>query len=74
MVLSPRDLVSGVRVCGGNRLWGLSPQEEGRESRPSSSSGPLAWVLLGGHILHFTEEDAKTQKDRRLPDPQIHIC
>lgn len=73
MVLSLRDLVLGVRVCGGNRLWGLSPQEEGKESWPSSSSGPLAWVLLGGHILHFTE-DARTQKDCRLPDPQIHIC
>lgn len=56
-------------------MWGLFPLGEGEDSWPCSSSpGPLAWVLMGGLILHFTEEDAKTQKDCRLYVPQIHIC
>lgn len=66
-----------VRVCGGNSLGRLLPQGKGEESLP-----PVPFLLVlcpgphpGGHILlYFIEEDAKTQKDCRLPIPQIHIC
>lgn len=48
---------------------------KGEESHlHSSSSGPVAQVLLGRHILPpFTKEDAETQKDYGLPVPLTHL-
>lgn len=73
LLLSPGDLVwhCDSMVCKG--VWRPAFSGDGREAVPVSLL--VLWPgPSGGHILRFSEEDAKTQKDYRLPIPQIYIC